>query len=939
VHVPVRIRLDAGLVEDDTDVLEARLDDALERALARSVDVAVARHAGPIAVHAPTFRWMGEAVEPAVRAKIEERLAGIVTSRAATLPAAGSGRLAGPVRERRGPRREVPGGYRIPSYQGDGGDEVITFSDEDTAATLEIFDTFETADESIDGLRRAIAYYSRLWPDAPVRENRGILFLGQNAGLQAWFVYRDVAHALWFGPSVAPVWNGRAFEWRPAPMPSPELSELSVVASFDPADVDSYTEALRDRFEAQFRRHLTVDADVAREIRTRAEALAKAGVRTAMELRIGDVSRWFGFPLGPEERFEGSVLLYPVTAWVRPPRGIGSGSGGTSSSHEAGGTPGGVEGGGEEGEDPAEELKFVAPIFQFDPDDPLVCESFLGEPDVDSLGAAGASLKQQIAALAARLQMEPCGYAGQFCLMAAQRIGTLVIGIGDAVAVSQDAAVTEYRRDGSGNLGSIEMRPRTVANALLARAAGAVPLITDLAEDVKATYRGRGDLLSGMYANQSSGWILHFLLEFEDPMRETLARMFGETCRILMLQLLDASRAHIENRQNQIDSLAHSFYGAVLPSLIGVAELITLKDRLAAAQAPPVSADPDGIGYAPVYHEAGVEYDDGDDAIAIIDARGRRWTMPQLQSAIGLRRGSVEELEPLVKHIEDLPRSVEAMRPSEAATKEELGRIFATMRSANQDVRDRVAWSWEDAFKYGPIDSDLPGETPAEIGRNLHGIHLLAHQELAPRIGASRHYAEGVRGLFEGEHALEIVESLLVLGILVVISVLCPPLGYVAGIAVAGLQYLEAVQRGEIRDALVNADQIVDLAELDVERFAAALGLALAVIPDAPALIRGAYRAGAAALEEGTITAAKRVILSQLRTAAIEGLERALARGMAQEIGKHFLQANVFNQIISRALQPALRARYAAAQEEETFGQARMAQALIAWSRQRQGGR
>lgn len=939
VHVPVRIVLDADDVEAALAPLTERFESVLSRTLARTAQTALARHAGPVTFASPTFRWTGEAVEPTLRAGTERRLAEILATCTSLLAATGDGRAGEATRERFDPARAAAGGYAVPSYAGEGAPETITFSDEEVAQSLEVFATLDAAgDFSLAGLRRQIAFFSKGWPALAPGAHPGLLWLAASGDLQAWFIVDDTPKLLWLGQAIRYRWNGQRFEPEVTTAPPVDVASLTVIGMFDAHDIAGYTTFLRGRDEAEIRAHLTTDTAVNAELDRRARRLSDAGIMTAMELQIGGASfTWYGFTGADEVRFTGTAQLYPVTSFVRPPGrhdGTGTGGAGVANQGDRTGAAGGAEGGGDEGDPLTEPLRFISPKFDFS-SDALVCEPFLGEPLASSLGAAGASLQQKIAAIASRLQIAPCDYAGQFCLMACQTIVTLAIGIGDAVAATGEAAVTEYRRDGRGNLGDIDMRPRTIANALLAKLAGAVPLITDLAADVRSTYQAFPERIEGMYAKNWAGWTLHFLIEFDDPMRAAIGRVFGETCRILMLQLLDASRAHIENRQTQIETLAHSFFVAVLPSLIDVATLMRLKDRLTVEAAPRVTHGKFS-GETAYVHQSDMDYD-GDRATAIHDVHGRVWTVEQLQSAITLRRGVLEEIEPLVKHLDDLPRSVEAMQPSEAATRAELSRVFEAMLSANADVRARVAWSWEDAFKYAPIDGDLPGDTPAEIGRNLHGIHLIAHQELAPRFGGSRYYAEGVRALFEGAHALEIVESLAILGALVIIAVLCPPLGYVAGVAVAGLQYLDTIEKGEIRDALINPEQLVDLAELDVERFAAALGLALSIIPEAPSIIRGAYRAGAAAIEEGTVTAARRVALTAIRRSAVEGLERVLETGIAEAIGREFIKANVMNEILSRVLRPLLQSYYAQRKADGSVGGVTGALALIAWSRARRG--
>ena len=95
----------------------------------------------------------------------------------------------------------------------------------------------------------------------------------------------------------------------------------------------------------------------------------------------------------------------------------------------------------------------------------------------------------------------------------------------------------------------------------------------------------------------------------------------------------------------------------------------------------------------------------------------------------------------------------------------------------------------------------------------------------------------------------------------------------------------DTIQKAEIRDALLSPEQVVDLAELEVEEFVAALGLALAVIPEAGSVIRGAYRAGAVAIEEGALMAGVRFVAA-VRRAAVEGMLKTLEEGFAKVLAK-----------------------------------------------------
>jgi hypothetical protein len=259
------------------------------------------------------------------------------------------------------------------------------------------------------------------------------------------------------------------------------------------------------------------------------------------------------------------------------------------------------------------------------------------------------------------------------------------------------------------------------------------------------------------------------------------------------------------------------------------------------------------------------------------------------------------------------------------------------MLASNYDINDRVAWSWQNAVKYGQISADLPGDSAVDLGRNLHGIHLMAHQQLVVSFEGSAYYARGVRRLFEGMHSIEVLTSIAELGVLAVVSVLCPPLGFVVGAGLALAQYVDTEEKIEIRDALMRPDQLVDLAELDVEHFAATLGVVLALVPDAPSIIRGAYKVGAAAVEHGAVVAGARVALTGLRRTAMAAMKTALEEGFTKLLFIELAKVNVLNAIIGGALQPVLES-VGAPNGTRPVGGTQGAVELIAWYRSRRTG-
>lgn len=929
VHVPVRIRIDPERLQSDPAALEDAVTQAVSRALVRSRGVVPGAGDDPYTLGEPEFNWSGDQLSPTQRMSTEQLLRDAIAVAAASLRTRYAEPPRGPIpvvptdlpHEQIDPERLVGGGYELPSY-----------SDPDDELIHVFVDLAEDAEFTVEWLKGAIKDLSEDWGEPDRGSHPGVMWMHEGA-VNAYFLYENDTRLYHFYQRMTEVWQDGKFVLEPAPWATPWRSTLEVVATFEDGDVNAYKEFLRKRDGDSIRVHITDDAAFEAEITKRANRMVKAHIQTVMDLTIGNVTGWYAFPEAEPVRFKGTASLLPFTRVTTraaekaasakgtgTSRGIGKGDDAGSGEDEGG------HGEDDEGQGTGAELRYGAPLFAFG--EAQQCESFLGEPTLTSL-PDGASLVSAVDTIAHKLQIEPCYYAGQFCLMAAQTMRAHVAGLADAVALNTNPAITEYRKDKSGNLGEIEMRTGGV-NILLHRLAATVPLIEYLARDVKDLYQAHSDRLTGMYEKNSAGWELHFNIELQDSLDQTVAFMFGQTCRLLMIQLLAASRVHIDERleEKELGRLAHAFYTALLPELITIDELVRLKERLDDAQDP---YDVTDEGYAiRKMPDPDVTYVD-DRGVSIRDKRGRKWTLQQLDDASHVRRGFAEELEPLIKHIRDIHESVAAMRTGEEGTKQELRRILEKMVDANEDVRGRVLWSWEDAFKYAQIDDNLPGDSPAEIGRSLRGIHLLAHNELAPHFGGSEFYARGVRYLFEGEHAIEVVKSLLELGVLVVVSVLCPPAGAALGVGLAAVHLLDTIQKAEIRDALLSPEQVVDLAELEVEEFVAALGLALAVIPEAGSVIRGAYRAGAVAIEEGALIAGARFASAAVRRAAVEGMRKTLEEGFAKVLAKELVKVEIINTLVSHALAPVADQIYQQAKDHQSPGGVQGALAIIAW--------
>jgi hypothetical protein len=91
--------------------------------------------------------------------------------------------------------------------------------------------------------------------------------------------------------------------------------------------------------------------------------------------------------------------------------------------------------------------------------------------------------------------------------------------------------------------------------------------------------------------------------------------------------------------------------------------------------------------------------------------------------------------------------------------------------------------------------------------------------------------------------------------------------GVITGIAMGVMEYRHAAELEDLRGALMNPEQIVSRAEVEIEMFVAQLGLALAVVaalPEVKAAVAAATKATRAIAEEGARAALKRIAVEAI---------------------------------------------------------------------------
>ncbi|MEK8105545.1 hypothetical protein NKG94_11090 [Micromonospora sp. M12] len=128
-------------------------------------------------------------------------------------------------------------------------------------------------------------------------------------------------------------------------------------------------------------------------------------------------------------------------------------------------------------------------------------------------------------------------------------------------------------------------------------------------------------------------------------------------------------------------------------------------------------------------------------------------------------------------------------------------------------------------------------------------------------------------------------------------SLLCPPLGFIVGVAVAAVDVAHAHQRERLYSSMLDPELVLTRTEVEVELFAAYLGLALSLIPEAGTIGGAAVRGGRVALRFG--------VRAGLRAAGVRGApgHPPDRRGRVRDLLQGFLTEILLNEVLERVVQ------------------------------------
>jgi hypothetical protein len=191
----------------------------------------------------------------------------------------------------------------------------------------------------------------------------------------------------------------------------------------------------------------------------------------------------------------------------------------------------------------------------------------------------------------------------------------------------------------------------------------------------------------------------------------------------------------------------------------------------------------------------------------------------------------------------------------------------------------------------------------------MHGIHGLADAELRPHVfGATFQYTNGVDWAIGRKARKDFAASMLELGAMAIVAIVCAPLGAVVAAAAAGVvgigfaidDVLDATEKEEIYRALEDPEKILSWQEVQLEWLMASLSAAFSIF-DLVAVGK-VLNAGMVplkhALREGAQAALQRQSRQILRNLAEGAIEHGI-RQASQEVVAQALMSRLMPVVIA----------------------------------------
>ena len=559
---------------------------------------------------------------------------------------------------------------------------------------------------------------------------------------------------------------------------------------------------------------------------------------------------------------------------------------------------------------------------------------FQGEPAIEALGDIGRRMRNLIARIAFRLEMDEGHYAGAFALAAARVLGGRATGAADyGIGEGQAQAAKPLA---PGNLGSLQFEVGdSQAIRVMKHLAATAPLINALSRLVlEVALDGRNRALFAKDGPDPGSWALHFRIAYYDAIQSSIMWTFVATCQVILLQLTSATLAALQERKAKMDVyfpvvskligglmageahlrelhaqlLAHKASGLESKSAVFRQSYESWRDARVALTGALGGVDENEALLADYTHEGMkgtiVTLKDG---TAGIEALGRVWTLQELEQAIQQRFDIASSVDPVVKHIHNVPVAVALFKGSDSAARRWLDALLDDLIAANKRVTHRAEDSALWSFRASRLHEDLAHATIPNTSVVLGGVHLMAHQALGPMFEGDEWYAFSLNHLFSHELGRTALIEFATLAGPLILGVICPPLGVALNVAISVVGYYYARQDQDIPKAILDPDLVLSREEAEMELFMAEFALALAVIPEAGSILGKSMGLVSKVATKGVVTGG-RLALQQMRRKVLVAMARELKLGLPYAFAKAILTDQVMGYVIGQVLNPAFEA-------------------------------
>jgi hypothetical protein len=594
-----------------------------------------------------------------------------------------------------------------------------------------------------------------------------------------------------------------------------------------------------------------------------------------------------------------------------------------------------------------------------------VCEPLYGEPDIRTL-PRGDEVYSLIVRIAGELEFDPCPYAAKFAINAAKVLGGRAGQMGDVVATDRAIFLEDLSVATTDDAGNVVWQPVPSPSIQLLRQLGrVVPLLDELYRLIVEVLFPVSDLIPAGYfirdfnheMESSIIWIYLYacqisLLQLLTASRENIeARRSPENFpryvdltkvmistiaadQVELLRLRDALKSfhdkgarldkgeevHVFSRDPEFSATWVEYWDVDHEIRVGLAprsseEAIERQERWVrvyeAMEALKAREDlrfrlfdlDHMVRNRATSPRLGYITKGTDGIWRIPDGKGTEWTVDDLNKAIQIRQSYIESTDPILKHIR-FGKDVPFLAADLSRVEPFLRNLLEEMLAKNSEVRSNTLEDPKWAFEHSKIEK--PKGAHSYFG-NQSGLHGMAELALHDAFAGTSRYGLSLERLYSHQVGwCSLRDTFLFVGI-VALSILCPPLGLIAGIVEAVWRYDEAEDLETLYGALLDPGvDVISRAEVEAQMFCARLGLALSFIPVAGKITSVATRGIKAAVSQGFRAGARAALRAEMDDLA-KSLTVQLGPGLAAQVATIPLMMQVMESILDPVIEDVIR--------------------------------